>query len=141
MPTDINVGSQTIAGFVLTLSRVTGCFWILPLPGFQQASHPVRVVLTFCMTICLLPVWPILSKQHQASGILPGILIETASGLLLGITVPFLFEAFQVGAQVLSAQAGFSLASTFDPQTQADTNIFQTFTQLFTGLLFFAVGL
>jgi flagellar biosynthesis protein FliR len=141
MPTDINVGSQTIAGFVLTLSRVTGCLWTIPLPGFQAASQTARIVLTVCITICLLPVWPILFKQHQASGILLGILIETASGLLLGITAAFLFEAFQLGAQIISAQAGFSFASTFDPQTQADTSIFQTFTQLFTGLLFFAVGL
>jgi flagellar biosynthetic protein FliR len=41
----------------------------------------------------------------------------------------------------MSLQAGYSFASTFDPNTQADSGVLVVFTQITAGMLFFATGL
>jgi flagellar biosynthesis protein FliR len=66
---------------------------------------------------------------------------EMASGLILGLAIAFLNEAFQMAAQTISLQAGFSFASTIDPNTQADSNVLLVLAQLATGLLFFALDI
>jgi flagellar biosynthetic protein FliR len=50
-------------------------------------------------------------------------------------------EAFAVGSQILGLQAGYSFASTVDPNTQADSTVLVVLSQLAAGLLFFATGL
>jgi flagellar biosynthetic protein FliR len=61
--------------------------------------------------------------------------------MLIGLTIAFVFEAFQVGAQAISFQTGFGFATTFDPQSQVDSGIFQILLNLTTGLLFFSFGI
>ena len=46
-----------------------------------------------------------------------------------------------MAAQVMSLQAGYAFASTFDPNTQADSPVLVVFIQIAAGLLFFATGL
>jgi flagellar biosynthetic protein FliR len=66
---------------------------------------------------------------------------EAALGLGIGLAVAFAIEAFVVGAQVISLQAGYSFASTFDPSTQADSGVLIVFAQIAAALLFFTMGL
>lgn len=61
--------------------------------------------------------------------------------MAIGLTVAFLLEAFSFAAQVLSLQAGFSYASTIDPNTQAESGVLAVIAQLFVGLLVFTTGL
>ena len=69
------------------------------------------------------------------------VLAEATVGLVAGVLVGFVAEAFVLGAQVLSLQAGYGYASTIDPATQADSGVLLVFAQLLAGLLFFTVGL
>ena len=66
---------------------------------------------------------------------------EAGLGLGVGLAVAFLAEAFQMGAQIISLQAGYSFASTIDPTGQADSSVLLVIAQLAAGLLFFATGL
>ena len=43
--------------------------------------------------------------------------------------------------QVMSMQAGYAFASTFDPNTQADSGVVVVLMQIVSGLLFFTTGL
>jgi flagellar biosynthetic protein FliR len=69
------------------------------------------------------------------------LLVEAALGIGIGLAVAFVTEAFAVGAQAMSMQAGYGFASTFDPNTQADSGVVVVFMQIVTGLLFFTTGL
>jgi flagellar biosynthetic protein FliR len=62
-------------------------------------------------------------------------------GLAVGLAASFLTEGFQVGAQIVSLQAGFSFATTIDPTSGADSGVLLTVAQMASGLLFFATGL
>ena len=69
------------------------------------------------------------------------ILAEAGMGLAVGLAVAFLTEGFQMGAQIISLQAGYSFASTIDPTSGADSTVLIMIAQTTAGLLFFATGM
>jgi flagellar biosynthetic protein FliR len=128
-------------GFLLTLVRVAGVFVFVPVPGLKSAVDPARVLLIAGVTIALFPVWPHPREDPSAGLLAFWIASEAALGLGIGLAVAFAIEAFVVGAQVISLQAGYSFASTFDPSTQADSGVLIVFAQIAAALLFFTMGL
>jgi flagellar biosynthetic protein FliR len=142
MPDSLTLSTGTLISFLLVLARVAGAFAFVPLPGFRSAPEPARAALALGMTLALYSRWP------SGTGGLPGavtivgwLLAEAATGIMIGLTVAVAIEAFVLAAQVLGLQAGYAYASTFDPNTQADSGVLLVFAQLAAGLLFFAVGL
>ena len=141
MPIRVHFASEALYGFLLTLTRVGAALFLVPLPAFKDLAAIARVVLVTGLTFALMPVWPRVHFDPLSSGqFLLAVLSETAFGLLLGLALSFLNGTFQVAAQIISMQAGFSFASTFDPSSQADTTVFQMLSQLVAGLLFFSLG-
>ncbi len=133
---------STIFAFVLVLARVAGLVSFLPLSGFKNAPAIFRVILAFAITIALFPVWPQIPDELPAFGrIVAWAFCETGFGLVAGLAVAFLTEAFQLGAQALAMQAGYGYASTIDPASQADSGVLPVMMTLLTGLLFFTTGL
>ena len=68
-------------------------------------------------------------------------LAEAGMGLAVGLAVAFVTEGFQMGAQIVSLQAGYTFATTIDPTSGADSSVLLTIAQTTAGLLFFATGL
>lgn len=138
MPISAHFDLSVIASFLLTMTRVGCALFLLPLPGFKDISRVPRIVLVLGITICLAPAWPKIDLNVYGGGqFLMAALGESTAGLLLGLAIAFLHEAFQLAAQAVSLQSGFSFASVFDPSSKADSSIFQVLTQFATGLLFF----
>jgi flagellar biosynthetic protein FliR len=133
---------STMIAFVLVLARVAGLVTFLPIPGFKNAPSQIRVVLALAIAVALFPVWPSLPNQLPSFGqLIAWAFSEAAFGIVVGLAVAFLTEAFQVAAQVLGLQAGYGYASTIDPTSQADSGVLQVIMTLFTGLLFFSSGM
>ncbi len=131
-----------LLGFLLVLARVAGVFVFVPLPGINSSPVTARIVLSISLTICLLPVWPPAAGLDQSLARLAGYAVmDSAVGMVLGLTVAFAIEAMKVAAQVAGLQAGFGYASTIDPASEADSSLLLVIAELFAGLLFFAVGL
>ncbi len=127
--------------FVLVLARVAGLVTFLPIAGFKSAPAMIRVFLAFAITIALLPVWPQISNELPSFGRLTGwAFCELGFGIVAGLAVAFLTEAFTLGAQTLAMQAGYGYASTIDPTSQADSGVLPVMMTLVSGLLFFATG-
>jgi flagellar biosynthetic protein FliR len=135
------LSTATLLGFLLTLVRVSGVFVFVPVPGLKSVVDPARVLLILGVTISLFPVWPHPSERASAGLLASWIASESALGLGIGLAVAFAIEAFLVGAQLISLQAGYSFASTIDPTTQADSGVLIVFAQIAAALLFFAMGL
>ena len=133
---------STIYSFLLVLARVGGLLAFLPVPAFRNAPMVFRAVLAFVTTIALSPVWPRLPDAAPSIGQLTvWAFSEMGFGLVAGLSVAFLNEGFQVGAQVLGMPAGFGYAQTIDPNSQSDSSVLQVITMLTTGLLFFTFGI
>lgn len=140
MPADL--GIPTLYGFLLVLARVSGVFAFVPLPGFSGGPPMARIVLSVLITLALFPRWPrIGAARADAPTMLLWVLPEIAVGVTIGLGVAFILEAFLMGAQVLSLNAGFSFAQTIDPSTQAESGVLLVFAQLAGGLIFLSLGL
>jgi flagellar biosynthetic protein FliR len=135
------LSASTLLGFLLTLVRVSGVFAFVPVPGLRNVVDPARIVLILGVTVALFPVWPHPTETTSAGVLASWMASEAALGLGIGLAVAFAIEAFVVGAQVISVQAGYSFASTIDPATQADSTVLVVFAQTAAALLFFAMGL
>src|SRR5579871_5244106 len=108
-----------LLGFLLTLVRIAGVFVFVPLPGMNSTVNPARIVFTLAITIALFPLWPQVTAEPSAGAFVMWVLVEAALGIGIGLAVAFVLEAFSIGAQMMGLQAGYSFASTVDPNTQA----------------------
>ncbi len=107
-------------------------------PFLSSGSIPVQLKagLTVALTALLYPVYGAVQLESSGLGWVQICVGEVVVGLLLGLTLQFILEAAQMAGQILGVQAGFSLVSILDPQTQADTPVISTFIQLITLLIF-----
>ena len=138
---DLVVSTATLLGFLLTLARVAGVFVFVPMPGIGSVISPARVILAFGITIALFPLWPHITAYPATGTLVMWLMAEAALGIGVGLSVAFVTEAFLMAAQTMSLQAGYAFASTFDPNTQADSGVVVVFMQIVSGLLFFTTGL
>jgi flagellar biosynthetic protein FliR len=142
MGTELSLQTGTLYAFLLVLARVSGAFVYLPLPGVKVGPDIARLALSVSVTLTLFPSWPAVDASKVTLGVLIGwILAEAGIGIAVGLVVACFTEGFQMGAQIISLQAGFSFASTIDPTSGADSPVLLTIAQLAAGLLFFATGL
>jgi flagellar biosynthetic protein FliR len=132
----------TLYAFLLVLARVAGALVFVPLPGISAGPQPARAALALGMTLALYGRWPAVNAGVFTGMRLAGWAAAEASvGIAIGVSVAIALEAFALAAQLLGLQAGYAYASTIDPTTQADSGILLVMSQLFAGLLFFALGL
>jgi flagellar biosynthetic protein FliR len=111
------------------------------MPGASTVASPARVILAMGITVALFPEWPHIATYPSAGALTMWLMVEAALGIGIGLSVAFVTEAFGVAAQVMGLQVGFGFASTVDPNTQADSTVLVTFSQVAASLLFFASGL
>jgi flagellar biosynthetic protein FliR len=141
MPADLSSYLPRIFGFLLVLARVSGVILFVPIPGMQSVPDAARIVLALALSFVLMPAWPLAIPGDTWLGRLPGwVAAEFTFGLLVGVCISFLLEGFQMAAQMIGLQAGYSFASTVDPNTQADSSVLQVLTQLLASMLFLALG-
>jgi flagellar biosynthetic protein FliR len=134
--------ASTLFAFLLVLTRVGSAFVFVPIPGARNLPEAAKIVFAVALTIALLPLWPkVQAATVTGSQLLVWMAAEAAFGLTVGLLVAFLAEAFQLAAQMMGLQAGFSYASTVDPATLSDSTVLQSLAQLSAGMIFFAAGL
>ncbi len=142
MGTELTLDAGTLYAFLLTLARVAGTFVFVPLPGIKAGPEVARIALSVSLTLALAPRWPVVDAASVNIFLMMGwMLAEAAMGIAVGIAVSFIAEGFQMGAQIVSLQAGYTFATTIDPTSGADSAVMLTVAQLTSGLLFFATGL
>jgi flagellar biosynthesis protein FliR len=140
MRAELHAPVAIIYSFLLVLARISGAMIFVPLPNVRSAPEPVRIVLTLALTIALYPVWPTVSNNPSFVEYAGWVIVEAAFGLCIGLLVGFLSDAMLLFGQMVGLQAGYSFASTIDPNTQADSPILSAMAQAIAGLLFVTLG-
>jgi flagellar biosynthesis protein FliR len=142
MPVNLTLSVSTLFGFLLVLTRVSGALVFVPLPGLSSVVAPARVALALGFAMALSSRWPVIEGGNPTVGVLAGwVGAEASAGIAIGLSVAVVVEAFTLAAQVFGLPAGYGYAQTIDPATQADSGILVVLSQLFAGMLFFALGL
>ncbi len=114
--------------------RVSALILFAPFFNSQAISMQVKAAFTVALTALLYPVAN-LPPQAQTHW-LELILGEFAIGMILGLTLQLIVEGALAAGQLIGIQAGYSLVTLLDPQTQADTPVLATMSQLITLLIF-----
>lgn len=127
---------QLLAAAVFIGARISGLMVFCPFLGSNGIPVPLKAALTLSITVLLYTLHGPLQLGLGAWQWVGVGLSEVVIGLLLGLTANFMMEAPLMAGQILGVQMGYSLATLFDPQTQADTPVLAEFHRL-TALLIF----
>jgi flagellar biosynthetic protein FliR len=127
---------QIVQAVVFAGVRIGGMFLFPPFFSSDAVPVQVKVALTVALTALLYPVYGPAALQVDMLGWLRIAAGELLIGLLLGLSLQFVFEAALFAGQMIGVQTGYSLITILDPQTQADTQVLAIFHQL-TALLIF----
>jgi flagellar biosynthesis protein FliR len=143
MPVETSQLLAYVFGFALVATRVTGAFYFVPIPGIDQVSWQAKTLLILAITFSLFTLWPRPDPaQHAIAAVLvSGMIKEATIGMGLGLIVMLSTECLGFCFHMVGLQAGFTFASTIDPNTQADSPVLEVMGRTVAGLLFFAMGL
>ena len=142
MHDSLTLSTDTLYSFLLALARIASALAFVPLPGLTAAPQPVRAGFALACTFALYSLWPVVhAAQVTGATLIQWVAAEASIGIAIGVCVAISLEGFAFAAQMLGVPAGYSFASTVDPNTEADSTVLIVLSQLIAGLLFFALGL
>ena len=141
MQAELQAPVALLYSFLLVVARIGGAFIFVPLPGIKSVPDPARVVLVMAISIALFPVWPHLAHDPSILEYAGLLVVEAGFGLCIGLLAGFLSDAALLFGQIVGLHAGYSFASTVDPDTQADSPVMSSIAQALSGLLFVTMGL
>jgi flagellar biosynthesis protein FliR len=127
---------QLLAAAVFVGARVAGLMVFCPFLSSNAIPGSLKAALTLLITALLYPLRGPLQLDLSSWQWVGIGLSEVVIGLLLGLAANFMMEAPLLAGQILGVQMGYSLASLFDPQTQADTPVLGELHRLAALLIF-----
>jgi flagellar biosynthetic protein FliR len=127
---------QLLGAAVFVGARVSGLMVFCPFLGSSAIPAPLKAALTLLVTGLLYPQRGPLELNLESWQWVGVALSEVVIGLVLGLAANFMLEGAMMAGQVLGVQMGYSLATLFDPNTQADTPVLAQFHQLAALLIF-----
>ncbi len=126
-----------IFGALLTIgARLTGLMLFAPFFGNMAIPARVKAVLVLALTALLYPATAARIPSLDLHQWPMTFFSELVIGSAMGIATNLVFDSAQLAGELLSVQMGNSMASIFDPQTQAQSTVVATFHQLMAMLIF-----
>lgn len=118
--------------FLVVLARVGGIVTFAPFWAHNSISFKIRVIIAGILALVLTPILSAqLAMPPDEIGAFTMILLgELLIGLSLGFVGRLVFLGFELAANFLSAQMGFTLAGIIDPATKAQTTTFGILAQM-----------
>jgi flagellar biosynthesis protein FliR len=111
--------------FVLMFIRITSALTVMPVFRHTAIPSMTKAGLGVVLALLLLPV--IGQSLPMPSGTIIDFLLlgirETLCGLLLGFAGNFLFYSVEMAGQLIGFQAGFSVVSSIDPNTEMESTV------------------
>ena len=130
-------GLETVVGRVLLVgARVSALMVFAPFLASATIAPRIKAGFTVALTALLYPAvagdLPTLSgaRGWQIAG------GEFLVGLIMGITLQFVFEGVELAGQIVGFQVGHSLANVINPLSDAETPILANFYQAVALLIF-----
>ena len=132
---------QWLARIAPVALRVGGLLTFSPFLGDRAIPNRIKVGLLIVLTALLVPVTPVQPMLVTPFQWVQMILGEVLVGVLMALSLAAVFEAFQFAGQFAGIQLGLSLATLFDPQSNADSPALSVFFNLITLLIFLQLNI
>jgi len=128
--------------FALVLVRVAGLFMAIPMFGSRMVPARVKTPLIFALAVLVFPIVRPHSFPEAGDVISLALLVvrEALIGVTLGLIPQFAFAAVEFCGQQVGTQIGISMASLFDPNTQANVPTMAMFQGALATLVFLSLG-
>ena len=135
-------GLNDVLPFTLVLARVAGLFAAIPLFGAKMVPARVKTPLILLMALLIFPIVRPHAVPEAGDIISLALLVikETLVGLTLGMLSQFIFAAIEFCGQQVGMQMGLSMASMFDPGSQAQVPTMAVFQGALATLVYLALG-
>jgi flagellar biosynthetic protein FliR len=129
-------------GFWLIFMRVGAMLFASPVFGGTAVPTQVRIFLSLILALVLLPIVPVPLHLLPLDIVPLGWLAinELVVGLVLGVSLTFVFAAIQYAGQIVDFQMGFSIVSLIDPMQDVQIPIMGLFHFLIATLIFLAMN-
>jgi flagellar biosynthetic protein FliR len=110
--------------WLLVVVRISGLMATLPGLGQERIPLQIRAALTVLVSVVITPVVPAPREMPSDMWQLLAVMVmEFASGLLLGLFVAWILEAVAFAGQLMDVQMGFSFVQFLDPTSAHPTSI------------------
>ncbi|MCP3925922.1 MAG: flagellar biosynthetic protein FliR [Desulfobacterales bacterium] len=138
----LNFSPDEIRVFTLILIRISVVLFLFPILGSPVFPPLAKMGLALIFTFVLFPVVKVDPALFPKDAVQTVILMvsEFMIGMLLGLTVRFLFAAIQLAGQVIGFQMGFSMINVVDPQSGDNVSITEQISFWIAMLVFLAIG-
>lgn len=124
----MELGLEAIVGRVVVVgARVSALMIFAPFLGSATIAPRIKAGIAVALTALLYPVVApdlIPLNGTNAWQIVCG---EFVIGLIMGLTLQFVFEGVQLAGQIMGFQVGHSLANVINPQTDVETSVLSNF--------------
>ncbi|MBX7132214.1 MAG: flagellar biosynthetic protein FliR [Fimbriimonadaceae bacterium] len=141
MSNSLIIPTGTLIETLPAMARLGAILLFVPVPGMRAIPAAARVLLVVSLGWMLGPRIPKIGIDRFSPITIAGsVAREAAMGVALGVVIAFMAETLVFAVQCIVMQAGFSYASTIDPNSEADSSVLQIFYQLFANMLFFTCG-
>jgi flagellar biosynthetic protein FliR len=138
---DVAAYLDMIPTFLLVACRISGLFLMMPFFADMGIPVKVKVLVSLGVTIVVVgqvppvgrsfPGWPMLAA---------GMAGELGIGLAMGLVVSLLFAGLAMGGEMVSQQTGMSLATLYDPASNANTPIYAQLYTLLGTVIFLGIN-
>ena len=104
-----------IQKLILILLRITSFIVVSPGFSFRSLPNTVKIAISFAFTVTVYSITPSLGIIDSLFLFLVLSIQEVLIGLALGFITKLIFASIEIAGQFMDFQAGFSMASVFDP--------------------------
>ena len=130
---------ELVLGFVLAVLRSSA--WVVVCPPFNTRMIPTPAKIGLAVALAI-PAAPRVAEQAPSTdlgSLIMAASLQVAAGLALGFITQLLFAALQAAGELLDLFAGYTIASTYDPFSNATQAVLGRFYYLLAITLLFAL--
>lgn len=140
LPNDL---PQFVFNMMMPFIRVSAMIMALPIIGTQLVPAKVKLILSFALTLVVVNV----SKNTQISlndismlSLVLMIIYQIIIGVLFGLIIHTIFQAFVIAGQIIAMQMGLGFAQLVDPQNGVSVPAVSQFYMMMATLLYLAMN-
>lgn len=133
------LSADLVLGFVLAVLRSSA--WVVVCPPFntRMIPAPAKIGLAVALALPAAPQIAATSPPSDIGSLIMAASLQIAAGLALGFITQMLFAALQAAGELLDLFAGFTIAATYDPFSNANQAVLGRFYYLLAITLLFAL--
>jgi len=138
--TTIPIDPVLVTAFALALVRASAWLFISPPFNTRMVPIPVKAGVAAALALAAAPHVADPELPMATGPFVAALLTQVVIGAVLGLLTLFLVQAVQAAGSLVDLFAGYSLATIYDPTSDAQASIFGRFYQLLAITLMFTTN-